>query len=61
MDVAKRFIRYLANGGLTVFRGQLLIPDETAEYLAELIADDRRELTDAFLRKPRGREPKIHD
>lgn len=60
LERAKRFVRHLANGGLTMFRGQLLIPDETVEFLAEEIADAQEEVRQGFLKPPSGRSEWIH-
>ncbi len=72
MSLARNYLFWLAKedqkhgaGGYgawyVIVGGTIVLSDDCQEKLAEMIADDRKELSDGFLKKPRGREPKIHD
>jgi hypothetical protein len=59
--LAKEELKYGPGGWFVVSNGLIILSDDCQEKLAEMIAEDRKELQGGFLRKPRGREPKIHD
>ena len=61
LELAREDLRYGAGSWYVVFNGQIVLSDQSQERLAEMFADDRKELADGFLKKPRGREQTIHD